>query len=72
VTLCYQAREEEEGQCALVLRQWGTIEYGLGQPLDDTEKRGPPGSMDIVEGSLEEVQQLRIGEEWGLDRRIWS
>jgi hypothetical protein len=70
VTLCHQAGEEEEGQRALVLRQWGTIEYGLGQPPDDTEKRGPPGSVYIVEGSLKEVQQFRIGKKWGLDRRV--
>ena len=72
MTLCHQAGEEEEGQRALVLRQWGTIEYGLGQTPDDTEKRGPPGAVYILEGSLKEVQQFRIGKKWGLDRRVWS
>jgi hypothetical protein len=77
VTLCHQAGEEEEAKASVhlsCLRQWGTIEYCLGQPPDDTEKRGPPGSVYIVEeGSLKEVQQFRIGKKWGLDRRrVWN
>ena len=47
------------------------VEYHQVWP-DNAENWGPPGSMYVVEGSLEEVQQLSIGKKWSFNRRVRS